>query len=98
MYYSGHRLVRCIHTQVVIDDKLLIRHVEIGFSGHTNDVQAFGRRLTKRSANYSAKLCFTWLIETSPYNANHYSLKSVYVRLSKGEKASGLCRAFVRSL
>ena len=41
MYYSGHRRFHCIHTQVVIDNELRIRHVESGFLGHTNDAQSF---------------------------------------------------------
>jgi len=36
LYYSGHRHYHFIHTQVVTDDDLNIRHVESGFLGHNN--------------------------------------------------------------
>lgn len=41
LYYSGHRSYHCIHTQVIIDNNLNIRHVESGFRGHNNDAQVF---------------------------------------------------------
>jgi hypothetical protein len=41
LYYSGHHRYHCIHTQVIIDNQLNIRHVESGFLGHNNDAQTF---------------------------------------------------------
>jgi hypothetical protein len=40
-YYSGHRHCHCVHTQVVIDNRKKIVHVESGFRGHNNDDNTF---------------------------------------------------------
>lgn len=40
-YYSGHRHVHCIHTQIVVDNENHIRLVKSGFLGHQNDAQQF---------------------------------------------------------
>jgi len=41
MYYSGHRKFHCLHSQVIIDNTGMIRHVESGFYGHQNDAQHY---------------------------------------------------------
>lgn len=40
-YYSGHRHYHCLHTQIVIDYALTIRHISSGFLGRNNDAQTF---------------------------------------------------------
>jgi hypothetical protein len=40
-FYSGHRHVHCLHTQIVIDNNNKIRHISSGFLGHNNDAQCF---------------------------------------------------------
>jgi len=41
MYNSGHRKFHCLHSQVIIDNTGMIRHVESGFYGHQNDAQHY---------------------------------------------------------
>lgn len=40
-YYSHHRNRHVIHSQVIVDNGGLIRHVESGFLGHQSDAQQF---------------------------------------------------------
>jgi hypothetical protein len=40
-HVSGHRHYHCVHTQVVIDNKKKIVHVESGFRRHNNDANTF---------------------------------------------------------
>jgi hypothetical protein len=40
-FYSGHRHIHCVHTQIVIDNKKQIRHISSGFLGHNNDAQSY---------------------------------------------------------
>ncbi|CAC5415368.1 unnamed protein product [Mytilus coruscus] len=40
-YYNGRRHYHCVHTQVVIDNKKKIVHVESGFRGNNIDVNTF---------------------------------------------------------
>jgi len=39
MYYSEHRKVHCLHSQVIIDNTGMPRQVESGLYGHQNDAQ-----------------------------------------------------------
>lgn len=40
-YYSGYRKFHAVHTQVIVDNEGIVRHVESGFPGHLNDAQQF---------------------------------------------------------
>ena len=40
-FYSGHRHMHCIHTQVLVDNQNRIRLIRSGFLGHQNDAQQF---------------------------------------------------------
>ena len=40
-YFSGHRQYHAIHSQVIVGNSGVIRHVESGFLGHQNDAQQF---------------------------------------------------------
>ncbi|CAC5400952.1 unnamed protein product [Mytilus coruscus] len=41
LFYSGHRHIHCIHTQVIIDTGKKIRYIKSGFLGHNNDVMTY---------------------------------------------------------
>ena len=42
-FYSGHRHIHCIHTQIIIDTNKNIRYIKSGFVGHSNDAQTYQR-------------------------------------------------------
>ena len=41
LFYSGHRHMHCIHTQILIDNQNHIRLIRSGFLSHQNDAQQF---------------------------------------------------------
>ena len=41
MFYSGHRFIHCIHTQIIIDTEKKIRYINSGFLGHNNDAMSY---------------------------------------------------------
>jgi hypothetical protein len=40
-YYSGHRHVHCVITQIIIDNNKCIRYIKAGFKGHNNDATCY---------------------------------------------------------
>jgi len=41
MYYSGHRKIHSLHSQVINDNTGMIRHEESGVYGHQNNAQHY---------------------------------------------------------
>jgi hypothetical protein len=41
LFYSGHRHMHCIHTQVIIDNCKRIRYIKSSFLGHNNDATTY---------------------------------------------------------
>lgn len=41
LFYSGHRHIHCVHTQVIIDTSKKIRYLKSGFLGHNNDAMTY---------------------------------------------------------
>ena len=99
-FYSGHRHVHCIHTQVVIDNEKRLRLVTSGFRGHANDAQTY-QLMGDIGPGLEYDFPDDCYILADKAYPNRHPLMTAYraaqVRLRQAGRPRRLCRLFNRT-